>query len=99
MLKKDILIFGSKTWYSFVLVRTGLQHQPAPPLLAPVLPATTISELKSSWPEFSRSVQELKEWLNLLDDLLSTRVSVCDVREVEQALTHQKVSFVLFFQT
>ncbi|XP_025099293.1 dystrophin-like isoform X3 [Pomacea canaliculata] len=71
-------------------VRTGLQHQPAPPLLAPVLPATTISELKSSWPEFSRSVQELKEWLNLLDDLLSTRVSVCDVREVEQALTHQK---------
>ncbi|XP_070191463.1 dystrophin-like isoform X2 [Littorina saxatilis] len=49
------------------------------------------TSLQGPWSEFNTSTRELREWLGLLEDLLlSQKVTVCKVGEVEQVLESQK---------
>ncbi|KAK7483286.1 hypothetical protein BaRGS_00025453, partial [Batillaria attramentaria] len=65
-------------------------NQSSPPATA-TSPLATSPTTTSPWPDFDKSVHELREWLTLLEDLLiSQRVTVCDVKEIEQILASQK---------
>ncbi|XP_013413171.1 dystrophin isoform X2 [Lingula anatina] len=56
------------------------------------------AEMKSSddemWPEFDKSVVELRDWLTLLEQMLKSQiVTVGDIEEIEEMISKQKRAF------
>ncbi|XP_076445085.1 dystrophin-like isoform X2 [Babylonia areolata] len=54
----------------------------------PITPTTSSSE--AGWEELGTSVSDLRQWLSVLEDLLSAKVTVCRVSDVDQAVSTTK---------
>lgn len=51
----------------------------------------------SQWPDFDKSTAELRDWLTLLERMLkSQRVTVGDIKDIEQMIQKEKVFIVIY---
>ena len=55
----------------------------------------TESTKSSQWPDFDKSIAELRDWLTLLERMLkSQRVTVGDIKDIEDMKQKEMVSLV-----
>ena len=72
--------------------KTEIVHEHIQQTVQLLQEASANAQPPSPWPEFDKSVSDLRDWLTLLDHMLKSQVvTVGDIEEIEDIIVKQKV--------